>query len=224
MRGLFILLCLPALLCATPAQAEPSAPAEETRDVTAPVEARDGRIYRMTDEHGRVIFTDSPPAGAKASEVRPQPSNIMEATPRPQRQGRPPQAASVDTFAGYTKIAIGAPAPDQTFQNPQQPIGIQVQLEPSLQAGHQLRILHNGTPLPGTQLVQPARGAHTVTAQVLDDSGQVVAQSAAVTVHVHRPSVLLGPGARRNAPDDSKGNGKPGGELVQILPWYPSER
>lgn len=226
MRGLSTLICLLGLLLLGPAQAEPSGEPLAEAEARAPAGAGEGRIYRMTDEQGRVIFTDSPPAGADAREVRPQPSNIMPAPARPQGQARPSPPASPDAFAGYSEIVIHAPAADQTFQNPQQPISVQVGVTPALQAGHQLRILHNGTPLAGTQLVQPVRGAHTLVAQVLDDDGKVLAESGAVTVHVHRPSVLLGPGARRDNDGDGKGKekGKAVEDLVQILPWYPAER
>lgn len=223
MRGLMTLICMLGLLSPWVARAEPMDPPSAAAGEDAVEVTREGRIYRMTDERGRVIFTDSPPAGAKAREVTPQRPNIMTSPQRP-APSRQPQAAPVEQAAsGYSGVVIQTPAPEQTFQNPQEPIGITVRLTPELRPGHQLRILHNGVPLAGRQLVQPERGAHTLVAQVLDDDGKVVAESDAVTVYVHRPSVLQGPAARRREAEDNKDKGKAGEELVQILPWYPAK-
>lgn len=176
-------------------------------------EAPGNRIYRMRDEQGRVIFTDTPPEGAQAQEIRPRQPNSMPAPPsRAPREQAPPAPVA----AGYSTLEIVSPSPEQTFQNPHEPIPVQVNLAPPLQSGHSLRVLDNDQPLDEPVLTWPERGTHTLRAQVLDADGEVLKESDTVTIYVHRHSVLLGPGARRDKDKDEKRTG-----LVQLLPWVP---
>src|SRR5690606_13442844 len=128
---------LPILICLL-AVAAPAFP-DEGEAGRAP-EAGDGRIYRMTDGQGRVIFTDSPPPGAAAEEVHQSRPNTLPPPPRQRLENRRANEPQPDAFKGYT-LSISAPAHEQTFQNPQEPIAVQVSLTPPLQGEHSLRVL-----------------------------------------------------------------------------------
>ncbi|KAF0808204.1 hypothetical protein A167_02712 [Alcanivorax sp. S71-1-4] len=215
LRILLLTLLSGALL--VPAQAQLQVQTQ-TRALTAPdseaepvPEAPGNRIYRMRDEQGRVIFTDTPPEGAQAQEIRPRQPNSMPAPPsRAPREKAPPAPVT----AGYSTLDIVSPNHEQTFQNPHEPIPVQVNLTPPLQSGHSLRVLDNGQPLAEPVLTWPERGTHELRAQVLDAGGEVLKESAPVVIYVHRHSVLLGPGARRDEDKDEKRAG-----LVQWFPW-----
>src|SRR5690606_31460049 len=137
---ILLTLLLGALLA--PAQAQtPTAPEGQAGPVP---EVSGNRIYRMQDEQGRVIFTDTPPEGAQVQEIRPRQPNSMPAPPsRAPREKSPPAPAA----AGYSTLDIVSPGHEQTFQNPHEPIPVQVNLVPPLQDGHSLRLLDNGKPL-----------------------------------------------------------------------------
>lgn len=204
------------LLMPAQAQLSPQAPSDPDNQAEPLPEVSGNRIYRMRDEQGRVIFTDMPPEGAQVQEIRPRQPNSMPAPPpRAPREKVPPEPAA----AGYSALDIVSPNHEQTFQNPHEPIPVQVSLTPPLQPGHRLRVLDNGQPLAEPVLTWPERGAHELRAQVLDADGEVLKESDTVTIYVHRHSVLLGPGARRDEDKDEERTG-----LVRLLPWVPGKQ
>ncbi|PKM23242.1 MAG: hypothetical protein CVV10_00015 [Gammaproteobacteria bacterium HGW-Gammaproteobacteria-14] len=158
------------------------------KDVSASAaDERVKRIYRMVDEHGNTVFTDSPPEHLPAQEVELKPLNTV---PRPPPRRAPLQEESEPVSVEY-KLAITSPVDQAVFQNPSEPLAISVSVEPALGEGHSLRVLHNGAPLSGFQLVQPERGEHRLQLVVDDAEGKRVSQSAPVVVYVHRASVMM---------------------------------
>lgn len=151
------------------------------------------KIYRMRDKNGDVIFTDNPPKGSDAVQIHLQPSNSVpmpKASPQP-AAGKQPQQQKKQ--AVHYRVTIASPTDKETFQNPDKPVDVTVQVEPTLRKGDKLRLLYDGKPMDGTSIKRPERGTHTVSAEVVDANGKVLGKSGAHTFYVHRHSRLLPP-------------------------------
>lgn len=158
------------------------------------LQAADEGIYRSRDAQGNVIFSDRKP-DESAEPVRLPPTNTMPevAVPtQPQDATAAPAAPAGDAAVGYRTLAITAPLDGETIVNPAGYVAVAVAVDPPLQERHSLRLLLDGEPAGVAQqgaveLQGLVRGAHTLQLLVVDDTGNVVQESAAVTVQVHRP-------------------------------------
>ena len=156
--------------------------------------AASAQIYKTTDEHGNVVFTDSPPADSASTqqiEVR-QPNTA----PAPPSQAAP-QPASEPTNQEVTtyEVAITAPANETTIPNGPGNFSVTGSVAPALPRELALQLFMDGEPRGEPQrnttwdLVNVFRGAHDLTIGVVDQKGKSIAVSDSVTVFVHRPSV-----------------------------------
>lgn len=151
-------------------------------------------IYKTVDEEGRVTYSDKPPRGDRngASAELPPVNNVPGQAAPPRRPV--PSDGEAPEPVNYS-IEIIAPSPDSSVPPGQRDLPISVQLQPALQPGHTLTYYLDGDPVAETQSTQHIvkeiyRGTHTIRVEVLGPRGQVLAATAPVTVHVHRPSVI----------------------------------
>lgn len=171
-----------------PRRAEPEPEQESDR---GPVQ-----VYRVVDEDGNVSFSDEPPPGTEAEEITIGPTNTMPAA-RVSSDG--PQLREVDDEEGGGEpvdyqITITSPQAEQTFQNPQQAIGVSYSIQPALADDHSLVLLLDGAQQSGmTAPSNLSRGEHQFKIVVMGRDGQQVAESEPVTIYVHRPSALFTP-------------------------------
>lgn len=154
-------------------------------------------IYRHVDAQGRVTYTDQPTDSTQP--VALEPLNTLPATAMP--AATTGQTAPGALFAGYQSLVLTGVENGAVVRNPTAPITVGTRLQPGLQPGHSLLIHHNGQPANtdnASSITVPEieRGSHTFRAEVLDADGQVLIQTYELTIHVHRASVLLRPGAR----------------------------
>ena len=150
-------------------------------------------IYRTTDEHGNVIFTDAPGANTGPSErVDLQPTNT--ATPPPQAPEPVTPAAAEEAAISYT-VKITEPI-DQTSM-PMGPgnFAVSARVEPEPGEDNRLQLFIDGIPWGDPQsattwnLTNIFRGQHDLTVAVITDSGATLVSSDPVRVFVHRPSI-----------------------------------
>ncbi|MEZ5530313.1 MAG: DUF4124 domain-containing protein [Porticoccaceae bacterium] len=149
-------------------------------------------VYKTVDEKGNVTYTDTPPSDdGNAEPVKLPPINTQPALET--RQTTPKQSEDME---GYEEVAILAPAQDATIPPGQINVVVQVFLEPALKPGHLILLLHNGQPSgepsfgPSFSIDSLIRGEHTLQAQVVNETGAVIAQSSTITIHVKRHSPL----------------------------------
>ncbi|HSH47485.1 MAG TPA: DUF4124 domain-containing protein [Halomonas sp.] len=171
-------------------------------------EARGQSIYRSTDQHGNVIFSDDPQRGgeeihlspltvvpAKAPrQAAPSSTPALQSAPRP----APPRARPGQPFMPYDTFAIGAPADDHAV-----PVGeagnvqVRLNIQPALREDHRVRLLLDGqisqTAMHTTtfMLSNLDRGSHQLQAELLDASGTVRHRTPARTIHVQRASIYM---------------------------------
>ena len=159
----------------------------------APLAAAAQSIYRTTDEHGNVIFTDAPGAKTEQSErVELQPTNTAPAPPQRPEPVAPPTAE--EEAISYT-VEITEPI-DQTSM----PMGpgnftVNARVEPEPGEDGSLQLFIDGIPWGDPQsattwnLTNIFRGQHDLTVAVITDSGATLVSSDPVRVFVHRPSI-----------------------------------
>ena len=146
-------------------------------------------VYKIVDEAGRVIYTDTPPAEERADQLELPPINQMPAS-----RAAEPEVISADEslFAGYSVVDLVAPLDDSLIHFDQQNIIVQLALTPELQAGHFVQFYLDGAaygrPLAATSYAigNLQRGSHRVSARVVTAGGETVANSQSVKVHVQR--------------------------------------
>jgi len=146
-------------------------------------------VYKIVDEAGRVIYTDTPPAEKSADQLELPPINQMPAS-----RAAEPEVISADEslFAGYSVVDLVAPLDDSLIHFDQQNIIVQLALTPELQAGHFVQFYLDGAaygrPLAATSYAigNLQRGSHRVSARVVTAGGETVANSQSVKVHVQR--------------------------------------
>ena len=143
-----------------------------------------GEVYESRDAQGNVIFSDKASESAKA--VKLPPTNTMPEVAAPSRPAAPPAGA-----AGSYTLAIVAPVEGQTVFSATGSLDVSVSVTPALQSEHSLRLLLDGAPAGIPQqgsltLEGLSPGPHTLQAQVVNDSGEIVQGTGPVTVQMQR--------------------------------------
>jgi hypothetical protein len=151
-------------------------------------------VYRVTDKHGNVTFTDDPGRGGEALELTPlpslppalsaalaAPSTSTSAAVRP--RGKPGQP-----FMPYDHFSIALP--QQGAQVPEGMTAVEVAIAPPLRDDHQVRLLVDGN-VSQTALHSDVfwltglpPGQHELQAELLDSSQRLQHRTTAVTITV----------------------------------------
>jgi len=155
------------------------------------------QIYRTVDEHGNVIFSDTPPEGAEAEEVELLPLNTAPPpVDRPDLEPEPEKPAKQPAAVRY-EISIASPANETSIPMGPGNFSVTAAVTPSLRSGHTLQLFVDAEPWGGPQaspswaLTNVFRGAHDLTVAVLNAEGKQLTVSRPVRVYVFRPSVLF---------------------------------
>lgn len=154
-----------------------------------------GQVYRWVDKDGNVHFSDVPQEGAEELDLPDvqtfEGGGVVESRPAPQ------QEQTAKETRDYVLLQITRPALDQTFWNVGGQIPVSLNLEPALQRGDSIRVYLDDQPVEdfpstGTShvLSEVWRGSHTLRAEVVNASGQVLAQSEMVVFQVRQTSVV----------------------------------
>lgn len=153
-----------------------------------------GQIYRTKDANGNVVFTDTPPPGGSSEQVQLQHTNTAEpvdvppsVTPEPEETEEAASPAQV--------VKITSPANEETIPMGGGNFSVVARVEPPLEKGQSLRLSLDGTPTGKLQqsgfwdLTSVDRGAHDLSVEIVDSSGQVISGSDPVRVYVMRPGL-----------------------------------
>lgn len=155
-----------------------------------------GQIYKRVDADGNVYFSDSPMEGGAEIEVKPLPTMPMPKAIVPEPRAEKAAAVKEEKEPeGYTSISITSPANGITLRQDADPLTISVSVAPALQEGHAIQALMDGAlrgepSTTNTVTINGiSRGAHQITARVVDATGAPILTSAPVTIYMHRTSV-----------------------------------
>ena len=182
--ALLVAILFPAALPAQE-QAAPPPPAK------AP--AKD-QVYKWVDKDGVVHYSSQPPAeGAQPAKLPPLHTYKGGTNPKLDKFQAPNKSGNVSI--GST-LEIVTPSSDETFRGGDAVVPIAVMVTPQLSEGQRLVYLLDGTPAsaPTTNtsyaLRGVERGTHTVSVTMVDAaSGETLATSAGVTIHMKPPTV-----------------------------------
>lgn len=149
-------------------------------------------VYKTVDKNGRITYTDVPPAHTEAKPVELKTINSL-----PAPAVLPQVAAASDVVAAPAlpyHVQLLAPENGATLMPAQRSVELSVGLNQNLNDGDVLAYKIDGTLLATSRdsvytLVEPPRGEHKLTVEVLDADGNSLAQSDAVTLLVMRPFI-----------------------------------
>lgn len=158
-------------------------------------------VWKWVDANGVTHYSDRPVEGAEAIELS-SAQSIPLATPRapaPSTRASGPQSSSAaerGTAQPYTRFDVTSPGQQETLWNIEGTLEVSVAIEPVLQNGHRLDVYLDGqrqnlaATTPTFTVPEVYRGVHTLQAVVVDDAGNEVLRSLAVTFMVQQTSLL----------------------------------
>lgn len=152
--------------------------------LSTPLQAAE--VYKSVDKDGKVVFTDNPDANAGAEAVEVQEPNTVPATPTTFRPG-----SSQENAPANFSIAITSPGDQQRLPNRLAGVTVEVAVTPKMMPGFKTRLLLNGSVQAGSgnQFVikQLPLGESTLQAELLNNQGKVISQSATITIFAAQP-------------------------------------
>lgn len=146
-------------------------------------------IYKSTDAQGNVVYSDSPTKDAKAIELPP--IAIVPSLSAEQIAQANAMRAKARPVQNY-QLSFTQPLADQTVRKPDN-IVVALNITPALANGDSMTILLDGIVVAngtGASIATEAldRGAHSVTARVMDASGKVI-KEVSTTVNLQQITV-----------------------------------
>lgn len=152
-------------------------------------------IYQEVDSSGNIEYSDVPlNSNAQRVDLPPASTASAPAAPKPVA-AQNAKAAAPQQFS-YDVFDILSPANMETIQN-QPTISVEISIDPPLRPSDKIQVYLDGSPWgpPGKTanftFNAPDRGTHTLSAQVLDSSNNVLKESNVNTIYVHQAA--LGP-------------------------------
>jgi hypothetical protein len=156
-------------------------------------------VYKHVDEDGNVSYADHPQhPGDKPINVPPPAMTFDSKPPKPTSSSTPakPKAESKPDVT-YQMLKITSPANDQAIRANGGSFPITVASRPGLNQAESHRFVvmidgtkHQESASPPITLTNVDRGTHTISVQIQDNKGNVLASSNSVTVHVLRASII----------------------------------
>jgi hypothetical protein len=149
------------------------------------------QIYKTTDENGKVIYTDTPSDKAETVDLRETnvaPSSKPISLPAP---GAKPDARAEPPY----RLFINSPAPETHLNPGDRNLNVSFEASRALAPGLRYQVLSNGEPVGASStttsisIPEISRGEHQIHVIVYDQNQRVLAESAPVTVYVHRAKV-----------------------------------
>ncbi|MET0067136.1 MAG: DUF4124 domain-containing protein [Candidatus Thiodiazotropha sp.] len=152
-----------------------------------PLFARD--VYKWVTEDGEVIYSENYRPGAESIRVH---DDKRKARVNTDQLNENPDAA---TAGDYTDFAIVQPANNETLRSADASVSVGISLSPPLAEGHEIYLYVDGsqlkTPIKTTQLVLQnlLRGSHTLKAEIRDETGEVLGQTAGVNFNLRQEAL-----------------------------------
>lgn len=162
-------------------------------------------VYMQVDQNGTAVYSDTPLSNSAQKVELPAPQTIgtktPPAAPSEKNSATPNKEVPNASFAppstspeSYKLFQILSPKDQDSIQN-QPTFTVQLKVEPKLQEGDRVQIHLDGkpwgTPEPSLQisLTDIDRGTHQISAVLLGQNGQILKQTPAITVYIHRAAL-----------------------------------
>ncbi|EWH11764.1 hypothetical protein DS2_03035 [Catenovulum agarivorans DS-2] len=155
------------------------------------LEAVAAKVYVHRNAEGVLVFSDTPHPDAEEISPKSKIESIPSSTPQTYSGSSKQQAQSPQY-----QVRLVQPIDQATIRDNTGSVYVAVQVSPTYQAEHQVRVL-----LDGEAVIQPQnrsvfmlknvfRGEHKLKVELLDANGKVIASSKPRTFYMHRASVI----------------------------------
>jgi len=157
-------------------------------------------MYKWVDQEGNISYSDTPPY--KGAESLDAPAiTTMPATTVPKKKATKTNQPDEEKTTIYSYLRITSPENDATIQNNEGNFSVAIAVKPSLdiKSGHYFSLSMDGKvvqdKLSGSSanMSNIDRGSHKISVSVKNKKGKTLRKSKAVTVHLHRRSILNRP-------------------------------
>ncbi len=153
------------------------------------------QAYTWVDEDGIVHYSDRPQEGATEIQL-PQdtrPSRSLASAPAATISRQDSAATPAEPFS-YDIIEISSPGPEETLWNIGGVLEVTLNVQPSLQQGHRVRVYFDGNEqmVVGSsfQIQEVYRGVHNLQAEVVDETGNLIGRSLPNRFYVQQNSIV----------------------------------
>ena len=160
------------------------------------VQAQDSKreLWTWKDADGVTQYSDRPVPGARKVEL----STAAPAAPPAVPTGRPDATRRTPASAGvqYQSLEIWSPDNGASFFGADAAVNVRMRSEPELASGDRLMLYLDGNMVEGERnayeytLTSLDRGAHSITAVILDNKGNEKIRSEPRVFHVKQPTVI----------------------------------
>ena len=154
------------------------------------------QAYTWVDDDGIVHYSDRPQEGAESIQL-PQdraPARRFAPAPSAAPTAAAPDAAEPAAAFAYDSVEISAPAPEETLWNIAGVLNVTLNVQPALQPGHRVRVYFDGNEQMVTgssfQIQEVYRGVHNLQAEVLDETGKLMARSQPNRFYVQQNTIV----------------------------------
>ena len=155
------------------------------------------QAYRWVDEDGITHYSDRPREGAEEIQLPANSRPTRSFAPAPSAAPTTQDDAAAETAAApfsYDSIEISAPAPEETLWNIGGVLNVTLYVQPALQPGHRVRVYFDGNEqmVSGSsfQIQEVYRGVHNLQAEVLDETGKLMARSLPNRFYVQQNTIV----------------------------------
>jgi len=166
-------------------------------------------LWTWRDANGVVHFSDTPGPGAKRVDLvvtGPPSGGAPAAAPSTPRQGSAPARPAAAPGVIYTSLEIWQPENGASFFEADATVSVRLRSEPEVSADDSLLLFLDGRLVEGAvnsldyTLSALDRGAHSITAQIVDAKGKEKIRSAPVVFHMKQNTIIapraVGPNLR----------------------------
>jgi len=157
------------------------------------------QAYRWVDEDGVVHFSDRPEPGAEVIQLPESSAPSPAPTPRSTTSSAAAAARVSEPEeepVGYETLEITTPAPEETLWNIEGVLTVSLNLQPSLQPGHQVRVFFDGeerlmSRSTSFQVDEVYRGVHNIQVEVVNETGALMIRSQPNRFYVQQNSIAM---------------------------------
>ena len=163
--------------------------------VLLPFAAAAAQGYKIVHPDGSVEFTDQPVKNAEEINLPDAQGYESLSNGATSAQGKSAPTATPDTGDDYAQFTIASPQAEETIFNTGGSVSVALSVSPPLKEGHQVVITLDGKEAAKGQsssltLSEVERGAHQLSASLVNSAGLTLRQASPVTFYVFQQSLL----------------------------------
>jgi hypothetical protein len=150
-------------------------------------------MWTWKDANGVTQFSDRPVPGARKVELTGVSSPAASTAGPAATAGEPAARVAVPAPVQYRALEVVSPQNEESFFGADAAVSVQLRSEPELATGHRVVLYLDGRQIgEGYEhtLSELSRGAHSLTAVILDDQGNERMRSAPRVFYIKQPTTI----------------------------------